>query len=79
MYAILSNLEKLLQTLSTKNNGKFRLLRATVVLCAIKPYYEICLLYQFDSVVVQCIENLLCLWRTTLLLQMPSSDPTKLL
>lgn len=36
-------------------------------------------LYQFDPVVVQCIENLLALWCTTLYLQMPNSDPIKLL
>ena len=36
-------------------------------------------LYKFDPAIVQCIENLLHLWRTTLFLQMPLSDPIKLL
>jgi len=36
-------------------------------------------LYQFDPVVIKCIENLLHLWRTTLFLRMPHSDPVKLL
>ena len=36
-------------------------------------------LYKFDPAIVRCIENLLHLWHTTLFLQMPLSDPIKLL